>query len=181
MVNKGKSGEVSLVDLKRKSILMGLCEKYREKWDACASKKQLVDMALDSNGIEFMADAIAFGWGLSKEYLMQEFGEFMNGFYRRQEEGYASEMYIGAHEVLSAESTLLLIGYCDDIEIEIPEHAVCRIYICGGSSVRIENNGKVELLVYGAGNNIVVKNYGGTVLRKDVTKSKWVGHESDNA
>lgn len=166
--------EVDLLTLKRNALMMGLCGQYKSKWDGCKTKRELVNMALDSNGIEFMADSIAFGWGLGKEYLQREFGEFMNGFYQCREKGYTSEMYIGAHGVLSVKSTLLLVGYCDDLEIEIPEHSVCRIYVCGGSRVRIENKGNVEVYEYGADNIVHLIEYDGSYsLRNNVTTSKW--------
>jgi len=169
-----ENNEIDLLTLKRNALRLGLCGQYKGKWDGCNSKQDLVRMALDSNGIEFMADSIAFGWGLSKDYLLREFGEFMNGFYRCREKGYTSEMYIGAHGVLSVKSTLLLIGYCDDLEIEIPEHTVCRIYVCGGSRVRIENKGSVEIYEYGTDNIIKLIEYDGSYsLRESVSKSKW--------
>lgn len=171
MENNGKS---ELLTLKRNALMMGLCGKYKDKWNLATDKRALIGLALDSNGIEFMADSIAFGWGVSKEYLQKEFGEFMNGFYQCQEHGYTSEMYIGANGVLSVKSTLLLVGYCDDLEIEIPEHTVCRIYVCGGSRVRIENKGNVEIYEYGTDNIIKLVNYDGSYsLRESVSNSKW--------
>ena len=171
MENKGKN---ELLSLKRNALMMGLCGQYKDKWDGCCDKRALVNMALDSNGIEFMADSIAFGWGLSKEYLQGEFGEFMNGLYQCREKGYTSEMYIGAHGVVSVKSTLVLVGYCKDLEIHIPEHTVCRIYVCGGSRVRVENMGECELFEYGADNIIDCIEYDGSNLRREsVPFSKW--------
>lgn len=172
--------EIDLLTLKRNALMMGLCGQYKDKWNGCANKRQLVDMALDSNGIEFMADSIAFSWGLSKDYLLREFGEFMNGFYQCREKGYTSEMYIGAHGVISVKSTLILVGYCDDLEIEIPEHSVCRIYVCGSSKVRIENKGRCELYEYGADNKVDCIEYDGSFLRRErVLKSKWNNYKDE--
>ena len=56
----GNSNE--LLTLKRNAIRLGLCGEYKWKWDYAASKRELVNMARDSNGIEFMDDYIAFGW-----------------------------------------------------------------------------------------------------------------------
>jgi len=55
----GNSNE--LLTLKHNALRLGLCGEYKGKWDSAASKRELVNMALDSNGIEFMADSIAFG------------------------------------------------------------------------------------------------------------------------
>lgn len=166
--------EVDLLTLKRNAILLGLCGQYGKRWDGCSSKRDLVNMALDGNGIEFMADSIAFGWGLSKEYLQREFGDFMNGNYQCIEKGYTSEMYIGVSGVVCARSTLLLVGYCNDFKVVVPKNMACRIYMCGGSKVNIENRGHAEIYEYGTDNIIHIIDYDGSYsLRQAVSKSKW--------
>ena len=164
----------NILRFKRNAILLGLCGKYKNLWDACSSKSELVRLALDGNGIEFMSDSIAFGWGLSRDYLMKEFGEFMNGAYRCQERGYTSEMYVGAHGVASVSSTLVLVAYCDGLELLVPAHMACKVYVCGGSGVRIESRGRLELYVYGTDNDVAVDVADdGVVLRDDVQESQW--------
>lgn len=169
-----ESKEIDLLTLKRNAILLGLCDQYRAKWNACKSKRELVDLALDGNGIEFMADSMAFGWGLGKDYLLREYGEWMNGFYRSREDGYTSEMYVGAHGVVNVRSALLLVAYCDDLEIVVSEHNVCRIYVCGGSKVRVECLGDAELVVYGEDNDVTIVEHDGSRLRqRAVPSSEW--------
>lgn len=166
--------ETDLLTLKRNAILLGLCDQYRGKWDACKSKRELVDLALDSNGVEFMADSMAFGWGLGKDYLLREFGEWMNGFYISREGGYTSEMYVGAHGVLNTRSALLLVAYCGGLEIIVPEHHVCRIYVCGGSKARIECLGDAEVVEYGVDNDVcIVEHDGARLQHHKVTSSGW--------
>ena len=60
-----------ILELKRKACLLGLCEKYKDKWDSCKDKKELIDLVLDSNGVEFLADAMTFGWGVSSEFILR--------------------------------------------------------------------------------------------------------------
>lgn len=163
-----------ILQFKRNAIHLGLCGKYKNLWDACSSKSELVRLALDGNGIEFMSDSIAFGWGLSRDYLMKEFGEFMNGAYRCQERGYTSEMYVGARGVVIVSSTLVLAAYCDGLELLVPEHMACKVYVCGGSRLRVEIRGRLELYVYGPDNDVAVDvANGGVVLRDDVQESQW--------
>ena len=68
-----------LLNLKRNALMLGLCGEYKDRWDKCSNKKELIDLALDSNGVEFIADAITFGWGCSQEFLLNEFADFING------------------------------------------------------------------------------------------------------
>lgn len=50
-----------LLSFKRNAMMLGLCTSYKDKWDEATSKEALMDMALDSNGVEMLADAAAFG------------------------------------------------------------------------------------------------------------------------
>lgn len=172
------NNNIGLLELKRDALMMGLCDEYKDKWDKCSTKRDLVKMALDSNGIEFMADSIAFGWGMSKEYLLKEFGEFMNGLFICDEGGYTSEMFVGAHGVVKSRSTLMLVAYCDDLEIIVPENTFCRIYVCGGSKVYMNSFGVAYLVVYGSNNHITRAHMDGVVTRKDITESQWLDRKS---
>lgn len=164
-----------ILQFKRNATILGLCGEYKKKWDECNTKQDLVDMALDSNGVEFMADSIAFGWGLSKDYLLREFGKYANGAYKCHEGGgYTSEMYVGAHGTLKSGTAILLVAYCDDLKIVIPEYAFCRIYVCGGSKILIENNGKCEVLNYGPNDiKCIGLNSSPSFSQEEVLSSKW--------
>ena len=166
-----------ILQFKRNATVLGLCGEYKKKWDRCNTKQDLVRMALDSNGVEFMADSIAFGWGLSKDYLLREFGTYANGAYQCHEGGYTSEMYVGTHGTLKSDSTILLVAYCDDLKIIIPKHTFCRIYVCGGGKVLIENNGKCEVLNYGANEvKCIGLNGSPSFSQEEILTSKWSKH-----
>ena len=46
-----------------------LCDKYSEMWDNCKSKKQLFDLATDSNGIPYICESMVEGWGLTPDFI----------------------------------------------------------------------------------------------------------------
>ena len=60
---------------------------------------------------------------------------------------------------LTARSTIILVAYCKDLEIEVPENMVTRIYVCGKSEVRIECKGKCNLIEYGEDNDVKIIGY----------------------
>ena len=133
--------------------MLGLCGQYKTMWDACRNKKDLIDMALDANGVEFMADSIEFGWGLSKEYLIKEFGDFINGKYQRNRGGYKSRMYVGYEEDITIDSTITLLVGCKG-KVIIPYGIINNIYICGGCDIDVKNDGVVYLYAYGSSNKV---------------------------
>lgn len=166
---------VDLLGLKRNALSLGLCGEYKDLWNNCKSKKELVNLALDANGIEFMADSIAFGWGLSAEYLQREFSEYANENYTAIERGYTSKMFLNVNNgKIKPCSTLSLIVGCN-CTIELSEGFVGKIYVCGGSDVNIVEcvESECELYVYGLDNKVsVIKNDAG-INRTDVQTSQW--------
>lgn len=168
--------EGELLKLKRNAIILGLCGQYKEIWDNCKSKKDLVDAAIDANGIEFMADSIAFGWGLDKGFLITEFDEYINGKYRRIKDGYSSELHVGEeNNTISVISTLNLFAYSKNVTIYVPQNSFCRIYLAKCSNVCIKNDGKFELYVYGSFGNIEISGKkADSFTRRDILSSEWI-------
>ena len=167
---------IGVLSLKRRAIRLGLCEEYRRKWDLACTKDELVRMAIDSNGVEFLADSIAFGWGVGKDYILREFDGYVNGKHLCGEDGYTSEMFVGAYGGVTTRATITLFAYCDKyLDVEIPAGIVSRVYVCGGSRIRIHCKGSLELYVYGTDNIVDCVEYEGSkVVRKDVCLSEWV-------
>ena len=164
---------VGLLDFKRIAIEHGICDKYREKWDSCKYKRDIVKIATDAQGVEFFADSIAFGWGLSKEYILREFSAFINGNYLVIENGYTSEMFIDAPQAnIKPRSTISLFAWCN-CTLTLRKGFIGKIYVCGGSNITIkgEEGAKCELYVIGNDNTIKITDV--DVKRTDITKSQW--------
>lgn len=168
-----------ILELKHKALLMGLCGEYKAKWDSCTNKEELMDLALDINGVEFLSDAFAFGWGVSAEYMEREFYDYIHGQYHRKKEGYTSCMLYGNtfEYTLNTTITLLVDSNC---QVLTGDYFAGRLFVSGTSKVGITNGGYLELYVYGDRSNVVVKNVnGGTFKRKDILESQWRGcHEA---
>lgn len=140
---------------KEDAKLKGACCAYMEKWDKCGSKKQLIDLALTAQGMDYLASAISQGWGLSSKYLSTTFRKYINGDYvHRDEKGYDSMMFcnfIGSVEVIT--TGMLVVD--SKIFIEVPQGHICEIYATGENSISISGKGDVILVVYGDKNEIV--------------------------
>lgn len=164
-----------LLTLKRASLILGLCGEYKKRWDSCCTKEDLIKLSMDANGVEFMADSIAFGWGLSKEYLTKEFSEYINGKYLIREKGYTSEMFVGLTEdKIKPRSTLSLFVGCN-CTILLQNHFVGKIYTCGGSNIEIDTGDCImcELYIYGSNNNIRILGDDTNVRKTEITGSQW--------
>ena len=126
-----------------------LCEKYSEMWDNCKSKKQLFDLATDSNGIPYICEAMVDGWGVTPEFISENFKTFINGRYTSQHHGYTSAMYVERFfiEPLVAKTTNLVIIACEGV-VNIPENVVCNLFIVN-SDVVVSGSGVCYVKTYG--------------------------------
>lgn len=163
-----------LLSLKRNALKLGLCGRYKDLWDACKTEKDLMDLVLDSNGIEFLADAMAFGWGVSFEYLEESvFRNYVHGQYLRNKDGYTSTMYVNPKcEFVLTATINLVVGGCSVIHNQSGN--ICKLYICKTSNVTIKNDGVLELYCYGDVNVEVINGKDAICNRHDIKCSKWL-------
>ena len=136
-----------------------MCEKYSELLDGCNTKKQLFDLATDSNGIPYICESIVEGCGVTPELISENFKTFINGRYISQHKGYTSEMYVERFfiEPLVAKTTNVVIIACEGV-VEIPENVVCNLFIVN-SNVVVSGSGVCYVKTYG--DNTI--NYDGTL------------------
>ena len=126
-----------------------LCDKYSEMWDNCKSKKQLFDLATDSNGIPYICEAMVEGWGVTPDFISEKFKTFINGGYISQHNGYTSAMYVEKFfiEPLVANTTNLIVMACEGV-VDIPENVVCNLFIVN-SNVVVSGSGVCYVKEYG--------------------------------
>lgn len=98
-----------LLAFKRNAIMLGLCTGYKNKWDAATSKEALMDMALDSNGVELLADAHSFGFGMDIQYMKRTFSDYINGKWKRSKDGYTSCMYVDFNGQIEQDCTITMV------------------------------------------------------------------------
>ena len=106
-----------------------LCEEYKSKVGGAISKKQLMDVVLDANGAKYIPEMQSQGYTLPYETILKEFGNYINGRYVSQQNGYTSEMYC---------------CYCDESFIEV---RTTQTILLGCSTVLyIKENTIVQIL-----------------------------------
>lgn len=129
-----------------KAKRLGLCKEYTEKVDRAGSKKAFIDIALDANGLSWVADCICKGL-LSAQYIAREFAPFINGKYVRDADGYTSTLYCGFDGEIRISTTCALIVDCRGvIRVDRP---ICELYIAD-SDVEIVGSGQANVYLYGS-------------------------------
>ena len=94
-----------------------------------------------------MADMICRKYGLSTEYLLREFGQFLNGKCVYDKDGYTSCIYCQPLEsnVRIETTAVLIIGH--NGTITIPRNRVCELHLCQ-CNVAIHGEGKGIVYLY---------------------------------
>jgi hypothetical protein len=142
----------------RNAKMLGLCDTYSGKVAGAKSKRQLLDIALDANGMPYMCDSIAAGWGLTKEYIQEEFEPFLNGRYVRREDGYTSAVYCDENSVhISTTAALVLFSHG-----EITTDRICEIHVAN-SNVTIKSDHLCVVYLY----NSTAKIEGSVIIKAD--------------
>lgn len=130
-------------DFIRKMQLVGVCDRYSQRLSQAGSKKQFIDLALEVAAAPYFCRSVAKGWGLKADYIKEAFRPFLNGRYRRQNEGYTAAMYCGADEI-TASSTLTIIIGCHGT---ITADRICELHLVD-SECNIIGIGRPKVYLY---------------------------------
>lgn len=156
-----------LLSFKRNVMMLGLCTGYKNKWDVATSKEALMDIALDSNGVELLTDAHSFGFGMDIQYMKRTFSDYINGKWKRSKDGYTSCLYVDFNGQIEQDCTLTTV-LASKVEFHVSKGNVCKLYVGGGSTVNITGEG--ICYVYSYGHNKVTGRF---KSMNCITKSEW--------
>ena len=158
-----------LQDIANKGLL---CGNYTDKVNEAKSKKQLMQIVLDANGVNFLMEMQEKGMPLPYETITTEFGAYINGRYiaeykNEKGNGYTSCLYC-CHDKdnIFVDTTLCsVLGYTGriviaknnfakiyldkncDVQIELQDGARCIVEYWKGAKVEVLNmRDKVQLI-----------------------------------
>lgn len=147
----------SIIELKRKALALNLCGTYKERWDRAETDKDLIDIATDINGADFMCAAAQNGWGLTEQILTTRFAPFINGRDKSFHNGYSSSMYCAYMSDIIVGTTILIVMY-SSCKIIVPESSVCKLFLSKNTKIQIQNNGIAEVICYDADEPVITGN-----------------------
>lgn len=118
-----------------------LCSSYCDKVNGALSKKNIVDVVLDSNGVSFLMEMQSKGFELPYDVILGEFGNYINGKYvaefkNEKGNGYKSCIYCCYEYDINVTTTLVSILGCNS-DVYIRDNSVVRLYLDKNCKVRI--------------------------------------------
>lgn len=154
-MGRGRGERIGIVQFHRNAQAEGICADFDERWKKSHTKKELIDMALDVKGADYLCDAIAKGWGIDSIELKKNFEQFINGVYKPRMKGYTSEMYCCYKGAILAETTLITV-IDSNITINIPRYHICEIFATGKCKLEIKGEGQCTVVAYGDYDNVLI-------------------------
>lgn len=112
-----------------------VCADFAARWDACKTKKDLIDLAVQLEPALFLCKAISEGWGISPREIFDRFAPYINGKYESQGE-YTGSLYCRQDGTIRANSTINVLIDCR-AEVVIPPRTIVRIITDSASELKI--------------------------------------------
>lgn len=147
-----------LLEFKKNAILgkisgQPLCEEYRAAWRKCGDDKEmLVRLALMQQSTPYLSHACYEKTGLSKEYILNNFGELING--NRTFEnvegvgGYTYQLYVGYDKDFEITADVTSLMWCNGSQLVIESTKCPTIYVSNRSKVHLVGDGYNSIRIY---------------------------------
>lgn len=156
----------------KNALLANLCGEYKGRWQAAShDKESLFRLAVSQQSFPHMATFAYEGNGLTKEYITEEFKDFINGHYTAIDadgvEGqYKTQMFVGHDKPIFDGCDVLEMMWCDVPTVEVKQIKATKIYMACGSRANIVCDGY---------NNVIVMLFDdSSVLLEDVDENSSV-------
>ena len=137
---------------RKNAILDGLCKEWDTMWAACHDdRERLMRLVMMQQSIPYFATYCHNGKGLSKEYFLDTFGDYINGYVFEDcddVEGYTYGMYVNPPTGTIIDVDVAHLMWCDSSYVIIPETKCPKLYISNDSDVHIALNGYSLIHVY---------------------------------
>ena len=129
-----------------------LCDEYRDLWKNCHEDKgKLVSLCLRQQSIPWFATMCCLGKGVTKEYLMKEYADYINGRTILQDcdgvKGYSYALYCGYDDACELSSDVSHFMWCNST-VGVCETKCPTIYISNGSDISLVCDGFNSIRVY---------------------------------
>lgn len=129
-----------------------LCDEYKTLWKNChEDKEQLMSLCMRQQSIPWFATMCYLGNGVSRDYLMQEYADYINGSRLLANcdgvNGYSYAMYCGFNDVCELSADVSHFMWCE-ATVGVGETKCPTIYISNQSDISLVCDGYNSVRVY---------------------------------
>ena len=147
-----------LLEFKKNAILgkisgQPLCEEYKAALRKCGNDKEmLVRLALMQQCIPYLSHACYESMGLTKEYILSNFGELINGkrIFENVEgvDGNTYQLYVGYDKDFEITADVTSLMWCNGSQIVIESTKCPTIYVSNRSKIHLVGDGYNSIRIY---------------------------------
>lgn len=129
-----------------------LCADYKAKWSKCHNdKEKLVKMVMSQQALPYYLSHCYNGYGLSKEYVLDYFADYINGKYTGidvdgVQGDYKTQIYAGYNDSIEESLDVIAFQWCNSTLIT-PQCKAIKLYVGCSSEIHVECEGYNSLVV----------------------------------
>lgn len=137
----------------KNSIIGGLCDEYKGYWRAASNDKQkLMKLVLSQQSLPHFLHHCWNGDGLSKKYILDNFGEYINGrdiIYDADgvQGNYTYQLYVDYNDTTEPADVNAFM-WCDDAVVEMPTSRCATFYVGCNTTLHLSMNGYNNARIY---------------------------------
>ena len=130
-----------------------LCADYKNEWRGCNdNKEKLVKLVMRQQSLPYFITHCYNGKGLSKEYILREFDDFINGkrpiLDADKVSGYTYSIFVAFDGVCKPDNDVSAFMWCNDTTLEINKAKCPVIYVGCGSELHLVCDGYNSPKIY---------------------------------
>jgi len=171
----------------KNALSNGLCDEYKSRWRACGDdKEKLVKLVMEQQSIPHFIYYSYNGMGLSKEYLLKEFKDYINGKYIVNDadgvQGYTYSLYVAFKGIFKPTTDVVAMLWVTNSHVEIKATKAPILYVGAGSHIHLSLEGynspkiylfddsKIELVDADENSKVIIYKYSNNA---DITIGKY--------
>lgn len=137
----------------KESLIANLCQEYKGYWQSAHNdKKKLVDLVLQQQCLPHFLTFCKQGKGLSKNYILDNFDEYINGKYKAidvdgVEGDYKTELYVAYDGIISLNNDVSCFMWCNIPSLEIKATKATKLYMGCSSKVHLVSGGFNSIVI----------------------------------
>lgn len=146
-----------LFKYKKAALVNGLCGEYKGYWQAAGTnKRKLMTLALSQQALPHLMTYCWNGDGLTKKYILDNFGEYINGhdiIYDADgvQGNYTYQLYVdynATQDTITEPADVNAFMWCDNPIVEMPTSRCVTFYVGCNTTLHLSMNGYNNARVY---------------------------------
>ena len=137
----------------KNSLLNNLCSEYRGYWQSAHNdKRKLITLAMSQQAIPHFATYCYNGQGLTKDYIVRNFGNFINEKTKILDadgvDGYSYALYIAENSILTPSADVISLMWCTSTTVQIKTAKCPILYVSNKSEINLVLDGYNSIKIY---------------------------------